>query len=558
MSAAVYTRQAAQRRVVRQSTEALRKSEERFQLIARASNDVIWDWNIEAGACWVSHGIRHFGYTESVPPGGRPWLDHIPPDHRSRVLRGLEKVLASQEQNWSEEYPFLRQDGALAHVFNRASVIRNAQGRPVRMVGAMMDVTQRKLAEQLGLEHRQAQEKIRQQEEERKGLEAQFLRAQRLEGLGALASGIAHDLNNVLLPIFIGVPLLKEQAWDHSIRKILSAMETSAAHGADLVRQVLSFARGATGERLPLQPNQLISEMAWIIRETFPKTIEISTQCDPKLWEIEGNGTQIHQVLLNLCVNARDAMPKSGRLMLSSKNVQLRHPVSEAGLSGAPGKYVRITVADTGMGMTSEVRKKIFQPFFTTKDPGKGTGLGLSTTVRILQNHGGLISLESQPGCGASFSVYIPAKAAAPPAVVVAAPPLPLGKHELVLLVVHELGLREMCRLILESFDYRVVMAKNSADALALLARHKDEVSAAIVDVTMLVMDGTAAIRAMRQCAPGLKIIATSGSSEKEQAAAMGKAVPDAIVQKPYTAGQLVSVLAGVLAPARPGPAPAG
>jgi PAS domain S-box-containing protein len=557
MSAAVYTRQAAQRRIARQSTEALRESEERFQLIARASNDVIWDWNIEAGACWVSQGIRHFGYTESVPAGGRPWLDHIPPDHHSRVLRGLEKVLASQEQNWSDEYPFLRQDGALAHVFNRASVIRNAQGRPVRMVGAMMDLTQRKLAEQLGLEHRQAQEKIRQQEEERKRLEAQFLRAQRLEGLGALASGIAHDLNNVLSPILIGVPLLKEQAWDHSVRKILSAMETSAAHGADLVRQVLSFARGATGERLPLQPNQLISEMVRIIRETFPKTIEISTQRDPKLWEIEGNATQIHQVLLNLCVNARDAMPKSGRLTLSSRNVQLRNPVSEAGLSGGPGKYVRITVADTGMGMTPEVRKKIFQPFFTTKDPGKGTGLGLSTTVRILQNHGGLISLESQPGRGASFSVYFPAKAAAPPAAAAAAPLLP-GKHELVLLMVHEVGLREMCKLILESFDYRVLAAKNGADALTLLARHKNEVSAAILDVTMLVMDGTAAIRAMRQSAPGLKIIATSGLSEKEQAAALGKAVPDAIVQKPYTAGQLVSVLAGVLAPARRGPAPAG
>jgi PAS domain S-box-containing protein len=702
-------READQTRNARQADEALRQSEERFQLIARASNEVIWDWNIEAGSCWVSHGIRLFGYLDSTVPGERPWLDHVHPTHYERVHDSLEQVLAGKEQNWHDEYPFACQDGDIAYVYNRGFIIRDSAGRAVRMVGAMMDVTQRKLAEQLalertrlaalraesasalsagsqieqglkricqliatelhldsariwtlaegadqlvlqagagpmagireiqetvplgdtevigqvaaqndacwtnsfdqitrgperemalrhsltgfgafplrsgglcigviaiysksalpefarealpavarevslGLEHRRSQEKIRAQEAEQKMLEARFLRVQRMESIGTMASGIAHDLNNVLSPIIMGARFMKEQAGGEANLNVLSAMESSAVRGAEIVRQILTFARGAGGERVLLRPNDLIVEIATMIRETFPKSIQLKTQCEPKIWSIEGDPTQIHQVLLNLCVNARDAMPKAGVLTLSSANVVLQDPVSLAGLSGPPGNYVRICVTDTGTGMTPELQKKIFQPFFTTKDPNSGTGLGLSTTVSILGSHGALLTLRSEPGHGSVFSVFFPAKTAvcqedAPPP----PPALPSGKHELVLLVDDEVAIREMCKAVLESFDYRVIVAENGAEALSLLERHKGEVSAAILDMMMPIMDGPTTIRAMRWAAPNVKIIATSGMTERAQMAALGGVEIDAFVQKPFTAELLVGRLAAALAPA--------
>jgi len=531
-------REAGKMREHRRSTQVLRESEERFQLIARASNDVIWDWNIQTGDCWLSQTIRHFGYSETTQPGERPWLDHAHPDHLQRVLKGVEEVLAGQGQYWSDEYPLLRQDGLIADVFNRACVVRNAEGRAIRMVGAMIDMTGRK----------QAREKIQGQRAEQIRLEAQFQRAQRLESIGALVSRIAYDLNNVLTPILIGVPCLKEQAGDPSSRKILADLEFSAERAAWVVKQVLTFARGAPVERALLQPNQLIQEMVKILGETFPTSIRITTHCDPALCDIEGDAMELHQVLLNLCVNARDAMPNGGALTLSSHNVTLKEPVSCAGLSGPSGDYVQIQVADTGAGMSEELQKKIFQPYFTTKGPDKGTGLGLSTAVNILKTHSALLALESAPESGTTFSLYFPAKLPRPQADAVAAPPVPpTGRNESILLVDDEPAIREMCKLILESFDYRVLTAENGAEALSLMERHKGEISAAIVDMIMPVMDGSAAIRAMRWSAPQVKIIATSGLSEKEQSAAFGDAVPDIILQKPYTADQLVAALAKLL-----------
>jgi PAS domain S-box-containing protein len=512
--------------------------EERFRLIAHAGNEVIWDWNIQTGVCWQSQGIRHFGYSEATQPGERPWLDHAHPDHFQRVLKGLEEVLAGQGQYWSDEYPFLCQDGVIADVFNRACVVRDAEGHGIRMVGAMMDITGRK----------QARENIQGQGADQKQLQAQFLHAQKLESITALAGRIAHDLNNVISPILMGVPLLKEKAGDPASRKILADIESSAGRGAGIVKQCLTLAGGGTGERTVLQLNQLIQEMVKILGDTFPKSIRIQTRCNPALCDIEGDAMDLHQVLLNLCVNARDAMPDGGTLTLSSHNVILKEPVSCAGLSGPPGQYVQIQVADTGAGMSGELQKKIFQPYFTTRDSGKGTGLGLSTTVRILQSHSALLGLESAPGSGTTFSVYFPAKLSPPLADAGAVSPvLPAGRHELVLLVDDEAEIRDICKFILESFDYRVLTAENGAHALSLMERHKNEISAVIVDMLMPVMDGAAAIRALRWSAPQLKIIATSGLPGMQQSAAVGDAAPDIFLQKPYTADHLVAALASLL-----------
>lgn len=531
-------REAEQIQKTNRSAEALRRSEERFQLIARASNDIIWDWNIENNTCWISHSIHRFGYTDDVSTGGRPWLDHVPAEDRPRVLEAFNKCLEGEDHFWSDEYPFLRKDGVVAHIFNRGYIMRNAEGRATRIVGAMMDITERKAAE----------EKIKQQEAARKQLEAQFLRAQRLQNIGALASGIAHDLNNVLSPILMGVPFLKEQITDDSSLNVLSAMESSAMRGAGIVKQVLTFARGTTEERAILQPNHLITEMVRIMRETFPKSIQIKTQCDSAAWEIEGNATQIHQILLNLCVNARDAMPNGGMLTITSANVTLHESKTSHGLTTGPGDYVQVQVSDSGTGIPPEIQNEIFKPFFTTKDPSTGTGLGLSTTMTIIQSHQGSIQVESTPGRGTVFTLLFPATPDRQLAdSTLAAPNLPPGRNELVLMVDDEVGIREMCKVILENFEYRALTAENGVEALLLLERNREQISVVIIDMMMPIMDGSAAIRAIRWSAPHIKIIATSGLTEKEQYNALGDVRPDGFLHKPYTAAQLVSTLGKVL-----------
>jgi PAS domain S-box-containing protein len=452
--------------------------EERFQLIARAGNDVIWDWNIETGACWQSKTIRHLGYSESTSPGERLCLDHAHPDHLDRVLRGIDEVLAGDGNYWSDEYPFLRKDGDVVDVLNRACVVRNGAGRAIRMVGAMIDMTGRK----------QARERAQARGTEKTKLETEFSRRR------------------------------------------------SSKSG------------GATKRRAVLQPNEFIQEFVKIIDEYFPKSIQVKTSCDPVLREIEGDDMELNQVLVNLCINARDAMPNGGTMTLSSQNVTLKEPVSCAGLYGPPGEYVQIQVADTGDGMSEELQKRIFQPYFTTKDPGENSGLGLATIVRILQNHRGLLNFESAPGKGTTFSVCFPAKIARPtPEAAPAVPAQTMNNQKLVLLVDDEAEICEMCQTILEAFDYRVLTALNGMDALAHLERHKDEVSAALVDMKMPVMDGAATIRAMRASVPQLKIIAASGLSENEQSAALDGAAPNAFLHKPYSADQLLAALAKLL-----------
>ena len=449
--------------------------EERFQLIAGAGNDVIWDWNIETGVCWQSRTLRHFGYSESSQPGERPWLDHAHPGHFQRVLDGINKILAGSGRYWSDEYSFIRKDGSVVDVFNRACVVRNAHGHAIRMVGAMIDVTGR----------REAREQSGGRRADQTQLDTRFLRSQKLAG------------------------------------------------GA------------ATNRRTLLQPNEYIQELAKTVSEGFPKSIQIKTCCDPSLCEIEADGMELDQVLVNLCVNARDAMPDGGAITLSSQNVTLKEPVSCAGLSGPSGEYVQIQVADTGFGMSEELQKRIFRPYFTTKLPGEGAGLGLSTVVRILQNHNALLTLESAPGKGTTFSVCFPAKGPRPLAV--AAPAPSANNHKLVLLVDDEAEICEMCKAILEAFDYRVLTAENGVEALLLMERHKHEISAVLVDMMMPVMDGAATIRAMRALVPQLKIIAASGLSENEQSAALDGAAPNLFLHKPYSADQLLAALAKLL-----------
>jgi CheY-like chemotaxis protein len=315
-----------------------------------------------------------------------------------------------------------------------------------------------------------------------------------------------------------------------------------------MVRQVLSFARGVAGERVALQPKHLIKEIVNILRETLPKSIEINFQLGENLWIISADATQIHQVLMNLCVNARDAMPEGGSISIRAENVFVDDNYARMHLEAKPGRFVVISVADTGPGMTPEIQSRIFEPFFTTKEMTKGTGLGLSTALTIVKSHGGFINVYSELHKGSQFALYLPALDSPGSAEQRAAQTdLPLGQGELVLVVDDEESIREITRGTLETFGYTVVTASDGTEALAIYADHKNEIAVVLTDMVMPFMDGPATIRALQRMNPNVRIIAASGLGTGQRAGEGMLEGVSVFLNKPYTAEKLLKTLAQVL-----------
>jgi signal transduction histidine kinase len=305
---------------------------------------------------------------------------------------------------------------------------------------------------------------------ERRRLEQQFLRAQRVESIGTLAGGVAHDLNNILAPILMSIELLKATSDHPESRKILETIEVSAKRGADIVRQVLSFARGLDGQRIEVQLKHVFKDLENIIKDTFPKDIQLQFSVPNDLWTIFGDPTQVHQVLLNLCVNARDAMPNGGRLTIGVENAVLDEHYAAMNLQAKPGRYVKISVTDQGVGIPKDIINKIFEPFFTTKEPNKGTGLGLSTVLAIVKSHEGIVNVYSEVEKGTTLRVYLPALGATAdtPKEPREQPSLPRGNGEMVLVIDDEASVRTVTGQTLQAFGYRVLTARDGAEALAI------------------------------------------------------------------------------------------
>ncbi|PHJ66284.1 histidine kinase [Nostoc linckia z7] len=380
---------------------------------------------------------------------------------------------------------------------------------------------------------------------QKKLLEAQFLRAQRLESIGTLASGIAHDLNNVLAPILMTAQLLEAQVNDERSRRLLPILIANAKRGANLVKQVLSFTRGLEGDRTILQLKHLIIEIQQIIKETFPKSIEVFTQISPNLWTISGDATQLHQVLMNLCVNARDAMPNGGTLKISAENLFIDENFTKMHIDAKVGHHIVISVADGGIGIQAEILDRIFEPFFTTKEVGKGTGLGLSTVLGIIKSHGGFINVYSEAGKGSQFKVYLPAQDATE-TVEEQHQELPPGQGELILVVDDEAAIRDVTKTSLESHNYKAITASDGIEAIALYAEHRDEISLVLTDMLMPSMDGLTTIRTLRKINPDVKIIAVSGLSSADKVDAAYDMGIKAFLPKPYTANQLLQTISTV------------
>ncbi|MBD6619690.1 PAS domain S-box protein [Komarekiella sp. 'clone 1'] len=381
---------------------------------------------------------------------------------------------------------------------------------------------------------------------QRKQLEKQFLRAQRVDSIGTLASGIAHDLNNVLSPILMSVQLLKSKNRDRSIHQMLSIVESNAKRGANLVKQMLSFARGVEGDRTVLQVKHLILEMKQIVAQTFPKSIQVYTEIQPDLSPVCADSTQLHQVLINLCLNARDAMPRGGTLTISAENIFIDENYASMHPEAHVGSYIILTVADTGFGIKSAVLDRIFEPFFTTKESGKGTGLGLSTAIGIIQRHGGFITVSSRVGIGTKFKVYLPAVNTFATQLLEDTE-MPTGCGECILVVDDEAAIQKITKISLENHNYTAMTASDGIEAVALYAEHKDQISAAIIDMMMPNMDGATTIRTLQKINPQLRIIAISGLSTSEHIPIDKTAKHKAFLPKPYTTQELLKTLHTVI-----------
>lgn len=497
--------------------QAARKLKEQAELLEKARDAIIVCDVSQTVLFWNPAAAQIYGWT-AAEAIGRPLNSLVDRDSES-FAKAYARVFSDGE--WSGQLLQYSRTGSKILVDARWTLVRDDRGIPTSILAIHTDIT------------------------ERHKLEQQFLRAQRMESIGTLAGGIAHDLNNLLSPIVIGVDLLRQLDQDESRLSIISDIGRSAERGANLVKQVLSFARGVEGARMPLRIDNLIRELRAIVENTFPKNIRFDYVQATDLWSVVGDPTQINQVLLNLCVNARDAMATGGRLTVKTRNLWLDGKDPALDPSKPSGHFVVIEVADEGTGIPPELIDRIFEPFFTTKEHGKGTGLGLSSVLGIVRSHGGFVTVYSELGKGSSFKVHLPAQVepAAEEPTAGGIVTLPRGNSELILVVDDEVAILDMTRQTLEAFGYRVLCAEDGAQAIAIFAQNRDSVRLVLTDMMMPIMDGPALIKALRRLAPEVTIVAASGlDANGHVARAAGNDVHH-FIPKPYTAEHLLKTI---------------
>jgi PAS domain S-box-containing protein len=490
---------------------------EQADIINRAQDAIIIrDFRGEEITFW-NKGAEHLYGWSAAEALGKPIDELIFADEKER--EAPLKTLPSTGE-FHGELKQVAKDGREIIADCRATVIHDADGEPRSVLLINTDVT------------------------EQKKLETHLLRAQRLESIGTLASGVAHDLNNILTPILMCAETLRDDLADEDRQSAISLIEESARRGAGVVKQVLTFARGIEGERVLIKPSHLIEEMIDIARQTFPKSIEVRAHYSDKLCPIQGDPTQLHQILLNLSVNARDAMPIGGSLTLAAENFMVDEHYAAMTPDAKVGPYVVLRVSDSGAGMPRATIDKIFDPFFTTKEFGKGTGLGLSTTLGIVKSHGGFISVYSELGKGTTFKIFLPArmtdedleksKAAVPPG---------QGNGEQILIVDDEASILRVTKMIFEKHNYRVLAAHDGPEALALFAQQMNSIGGVLTDIAMPYMNGVALVRALRKMKSDTPIVASTGQDDQLDMAELQSLGVKNFLTKPYSTEKLLKTL---------------
>jgi PAS domain S-box-containing protein len=492
---------------IRQQASLLDRAQDAI-LVCDLNHQIVY-WN---------KGAEHmYGWTVTDVLGRN--LSDILDDGDKKVATAANAGLQERDE-WKVDTKQRTKSGQQLYVVSRWSLVRNEKGQPDYILITNTDVTEQKLAEQ------------------------HLLRAQRLESIGTLAGGIAHDLNNILSPIMMSVEMLRLNDPDDESKRWLEMIRENTDRGADLVKQVLTFARGMSGERVFVQVKHVVKDLIRVLQETLPKSIVLKFDIESDLWPISADPTQINQVLMNVSINARDAMPTGGTLKLVAKNVTIDENYARMNIDAKPGNFIMLTVSDTGTGMSQDVTQRIFDPFFTTKEIGKGTGLGLSTTLTIVKSHGGFMNVYSELQKGSRFSIYFPTANAEPRgATIPVVTKLPGGNGELILVVDDEENIRQITEATLQRFGYRVALANDGTEALAVYAQRGSEIEAVVTDMAMPYMDGTALVRALKKINPKVKIIAMSGLMSAGQTAELRSQNVNAFLTKPFTAESLLTEL---------------
>ncbi|MFA5884643.1 MAG: PAS domain S-box protein [Acidimicrobiia bacterium] len=625
---------------------ALRVSEERFRLMSGATNDVLWDLDLATGAIWWSPGIEAFsGYAaRDIEPTIEAWRTFVYPDDVDDVFDSIAAAIAGGARQWAREFRFAHRHGRTLWVLARGEILRDADGRAVRVVGGLRDVTGRRHAEEIlraqarlldeatdviyardlddritywnrsaeGVygwradevlgrtafelfqtevdEYRAATAAVLRDGEwagefrqrradgtevivearltlvldddgnprsvlainadvtEQRRWEHHLLRSQRMESLGTLAGGIAHDLNNVLAPILMATELLRLDESDPDRRTTLDTIELAAQRGADLVRQVLSFARGVEGEMVVVDVDEVMAELATFMTETFPRSIAVRIVDPAEPLRVAGDPTQLAQVLLNLCVNARDSMPDGGELVIAAERRRLDEGAIDVGVVEDEGDFVVITVSDTGTGIPPALAERIFEPFFTTKAPGLGTGLGLATAIAIVKSHNGVLEFESELGVGTVFSVCLPAAGGGRDAHPSAQDPgAPRGNREVVLVVDDENAVLSTLRQVLRTYGYQVRVSTSGQEAIRMVDEDQLPVDVVLTDLMMPGLDGIETVRAIRALRPDVRIIAMSGVKTDDNVERAAEAGIRHFLAKPYSISTLLTTVRSVL-----------
>lgn len=496
---------------LQETRRSLEEERLRYAAALEATGEVVYDWNVRTGEITWSHAtLKCFGLTPQEMGGIDEWAERIHPEDRERVNQLLAESLATGAP-FEAEYRFARANGSYAYVFDRGIVEQDPSGKPVRMVGAMADLSAlKKMEEQLRL-------------------------SQRLESLGQLAGGVAHDFNNLLTAIMGTLDLMERRlSTDNPLRQDVASIRHSAQRAATLTRQLLAFARRQVIELQPLDLNKHLEDSLQMFRRLLPETIRLDFIPGRQLGTIMADPGQLDQILVNLLVNARDAMPNGGTITIETENVLVNGDYVRQHPWAKEGRYVLLSVSDTGVGMDEATRQRIFEPFFTTKEPGKGTGLGLSTVYGIIKQHDGMIHVYSEVGKGTTFKIYFPLveRRAVDVGTKVEGPVV--GGSERILLVEDEEAVRQILAESLAGLGYEVFTAADGEEALRRLEEKQFAVDLVVSDVVMPRMGGWELYQKVQEKAPHVCFLFSTGYSENAVHVDFKKKGGVFLITKPY------------------------